>query len=58
MFDHQRVPDANHMNLTPLPTSMQDTTPEVLTCCADLRVLGKGEFKSLLKWRLKMVRFT
>jgi Domain of unknown function (DUF3381) len=27
----------------------------VLACCADLRVLGKGEFKSLLKWRLKMV---
>eukprot|EP00953_Heterococcus_sp_UTEX-ZZ885_P025459 13846-Heterococcus_DN1.PRE.2 len=34
-----------------------DTSAEVLACCADLRVLGKGEFKSLLKWRLKMVAY-
>eukprot|EP01097_Dermamoeba_algensis_P010503 TRINITY_DN7828_c0_g1_i1.p1 TRINITY_DN7828_c0_g1~~TRINITY_DN7828_c0_g1_i1.p1 ORF type:complete len:607 (-),score=216.39 TRINITY_DN7828_c0_g1_i1:231-2051(-) len=30
------------------------TTPEVLACCDDLKVLGRGEFKLLLKWRLFM----
>ena len=30
------------------------TTEEVKNCLADLKVLGKGDFKSLLKWRLKM----
>ncbi len=28
------------------------TTEEVLTNCSDLKVLGKGDFKRLLKWRL------
>ena len=30
------------------------TTVEVRECCKDLRVLGKGEFRKLLAWRLKM----
>ncbi|KDO24228.1 hypothetical protein SPRG_09864 [Saprolegnia parasitica CBS 223.65] len=30
------------------------TTTEVKACLADLKVLGKGDFKSLLKWRTKM----
>ena len=30
------------------------TTEEVLEACADLRVLGKADFKMLLKWRLKV----
>ena len=30
------------------------TTVEVRECCGDLRVLGKGEFRKLLAWRLKM----
>lgn len=32
---------------------MPDTTEDIRTCCADLRVLGRKEFKTLLKWRLK-----
>ncbi|KAI1135693.1 AdoMet-dependent rRNA methyltransferase spb-1 [Hypoxylon sp. FL0543] len=32
---------------------MPDTTEEVRICCADLKVLGRREFKLLLKWRLK-----
>jgi len=27
------------------------TTPEIRTNCEDLKVLGKGDFKTLLKWR-------
>ena len=30
-----------------------ETTQEVRECCADLKVLGRKEFKLLLKWRLK-----
>ncbi|CAM9642649.1 unnamed protein product [Chrysoparadoxa australica] len=30
------------------------TTPLILTLCEDLRILGKGDFKSLLKWRLAL----
>ena len=30
------------------------TTPEIVECFRDLRVLGKGDFKKLLKWRTKI----
>ncbi|KAI9720957.1 MAG: AdoMet-dependent rRNA methyltransferase spb1 [Chrysothrix sp. TS-e1954] len=33
---------------------LPETTQEVRTCCADLKVLGRKEFKVLLKWRLKV----
>ena len=32
------------------------TTEEVRACCSDLRVLNKGDFKLLLKWRLQMLK--
>ena len=32
------------------------TTEEVQTCCADLRVLNKADFKMLLKWRLDLLK--
>eukprot|EP00611_Tribonema_gayanum_P012939 TRINITY_DN2365_c0_g1_i1.p1 TRINITY_DN2365_c0_g1~~TRINITY_DN2365_c0_g1_i1.p1 ORF type:complete len:1046 (+),score=376.55 TRINITY_DN2365_c0_g1_i1:217-3354(+) len=35
----------------------KDTTPEILALCSDLRILGKSDFKALLKWRLKMVAY-
>jgi hypothetical protein len=28
------------------------TTPDVKSNCNDLKVLGKGDFKVLLKWRM------
>lgn len=31
-----------------------ETTPEVRNCCEDLKVLGRKEFKLLLKWRLRV----
>lgn len=34
------------------------TTPEVLELCADLKVLGKTDFKRLLKWRSAMIQAT
>ena len=33
---------------------LPDTTEEIRTCCADLKVLGRRDFKLLLKWRLKV----
>ncbi|KAI6824185.1 hypothetical protein KC332_g6917 [Hortaea werneckii] len=32
---------------------LPETTEEVRECCADLKVLGRKEFKLLLRWRLK-----
>ncbi|KAG5648075.1 hypothetical protein DXG03_007110 [Asterophora parasitica] len=34
--------------------AMDITTPEVKANCDDLKVLGKGDFKALLKWRLAL----
>ena len=33
------------------------TTAEIKSCCADLKVLGKTDFKGLLLWRLKMIEY-
>ena len=33
---------------------LPETTDEIRSCCADLKVLGKKEFRSLLRWRLKV----
>ncbi|KAK3984806.1 putative adoMet-dependent rRNA methyltransferase [Cladorrhinum sp. PSN332] len=33
---------------------LPETTEEVRICCDDLKVLGRKEFKLLLKWRLKV----
>lgn len=33
---------------------LPETTPEIRDCCADLKVLGKKDFKLLLKWRLRV----
>ncbi|KAG7419016.1 AdoMet-dependent rRNA methyltransferase SPB1 [Fusarium oxysporum f. sp. rapae] len=33
---------------------LPETTDEIRNCCSDLRVLGRKDFKLLLKWRLKM----
>ncbi|KAL8707192.1 MAG: hypothetical protein Q9220_007741 [cf. Caloplaca sp. 1 TL-2023] len=32
---------------------LSDTTHEIRQCCSDLRVLGRKDFKMLLRWRLK-----
>ena len=33
---------------------LPETTEEIRICCADLKVLGRKEFKLLLNWRLKV----
>ncbi|KAL5415736.1 AdoMet-dependent rRNA methyltransferase spb1 [Paraphaeosphaeria minitans] len=33
---------------------LPQTTIEVRNCCADLKVLGRADFKRLLRWRLKV----
>ena len=33
-----------------------DTDDEIKACFSDLKVLGKSDFKHLLKWRFKMIR--
>ncbi|KAI9774775.1 MAG: AdoMet-dependent rRNA methyltransferase spb1 [Geoglossum umbratile] len=49
-FEHKRNGDIALAALEKLP----ETTREIQDCCADLKVLGRKEFRSLLKWRLKM----
>ncbi|GLD93750.1 hypothetical protein PINS_up002355 [Pythium insidiosum] len=34
-----------------------ETTSEIVTCLQDLKVLGKADFKMLLKWRLRMIKY-
>lgn len=33
---------------------LEETTDEIRTCCEDLKLLGKKEFRNLLRWRLKV----
>lgn len=33
---------------------LPETTEEIRNCCADLKVLGRKEFRLLLKWRLRV----
>jgi AdoMet-dependent rRNA methyltransferase SPB1 len=33
---------------------LEETTEEIKTCCEDLKVLGKKEFRNLLRWRIKV----
>ena len=35
-------------------SKLPETTQEVLNCCQDLKVLGRKDFKLLLRWRLKV----
>jgi AdoMet-dependent rRNA methyltransferase SPB1 len=49
-FEHKRNGDIALVALEKLP----ETTREIQDCCADLKVLGRKEFRSLLKWRLKV----
>ena len=35
---------------------MAETTPEIKHCCADLKVLGRKDFRILLRWRMTMRR--
>ncbi|OWZ24531.1 Ribosomal RNA large subunit methyltransferase J [Phytophthora megakarya] len=35
----------------------KDTSDEVVTCLNDLKVLGKADFKNLLKWRSRMLKY-
>lgn len=49
-FDQSRNGDVALAALNKLP----ETTDDIRRCCEDLKVLGKKEFKLLLKWRLKV----
>ncbi|KAK4192893.1 putative adoMet-dependent rRNA methyltransferase [Podospora australis] len=49
-FDQSKNGDVALAALDKLP----ETTDEIRVCCSDLKVLGRKEFKLLLKWRLKI----
>lgn len=49
-FEQAKNGDLALATLDKLP----ETTQEIRNCCADLKVLGRKEFKLLLKWRLKV----
>ena len=48
-FDQQKNGDIALAALDKLP----ETTDEIRQCCKDLKVLGRKEFRMLLRWRLK-----
>lgn len=48
-FNQQNEEDINVAALERLP----ETTAEIRKCCLDLKVLGRKEFRALLRWRLK-----
>jgi AdoMet-dependent rRNA methyltransferase SPB1 len=48
-FDHKKDDIATAAIL-----KLPETTEEVRNCCADLKVLGKKDFRLLLKWRLQV----
>ncbi len=48
-FEQQKNGDVTLAALDKLP----ETTAEIRQCCLDLKVLGRKEFRMLLKWRLK-----
>ena len=49
-FDQQKNGDVALAALDKLP----ETTDEVRQCCVDLKVLGRKEFRTLLRWRLRV----
>ncbi|KAF2818011.1 AdoMet-dependent rRNA methyltransferase spb-1 [Mytilinidion resinicola] len=49
-FDQKPNGDIALATIDKLP----ETTKEIRECCADLKVLGRADFKRLLKWRLKV----
>jgi AdoMet-dependent rRNA methyltransferase SPB1 len=49
-LDQQPNGDIALATLNRLP----ETTDEIRACCADLKVLGRKDFKLLLRWRLKV----
>ena len=49
-FEHKPNGDIALAALDKLP----ETTAEIRQCCKDLRVLGRKEFRALLRWRLKV----
>lgn len=49
-FEQPRNGDVALAALDKLP----ETTEEIRNCCQDLKVLGRKDFKLLLKWRLKV----
>lgn len=48
-FEQQTNRDIALVALDKLP----ETTDEIRKCCADLKVLGRKEFRMLLRWRMK-----
>jgi len=48
-FDQQKNGDIALAALDKLP----ETTDEIRQCCMDLKVLGRKEFRMLLRWRMK-----
>ena len=48
-FEQQKMGDVALAALDKLP----ETTDEVRQCCMDLKLLGRKEFRTLLRWRLR-----
>lgn len=53
-FDEKHVTDENgerDLRALQVVNSLEETSAEVRSCCEDLKVLARREFKTLIKWR-------
>jgi hypothetical protein len=59
-FSQVRVlSDVNQLLFDAAAAGLKDhpaTTEEIVSCCDDLKLLGKLDFKNLLKWRTAVLR--
>ena len=46
--------EGNDDKILKIVQGIPETTEEIRLCCDDLKVLGRKEFKTLLRWRLKL----
>lgn len=49
-------PEGNRDDVLQIVDSLPETTGEIKLCTEDLKVLGRKEFKAILRWRLKARR--
>ena len=50
----ERDPTSEEGDMDQVIARLPETTDEIKSCCRDIRILGKKDFRQLLRWRLKL----